>query len=75
MHGTTTGARIGPLSVPGMILLILLVAVIALAVAGGMGWLPLGSAGVSQDGAEAMEQARTMIRSVDVGHGSRTVVQ
>lgn len=75
VHGTTTGARIGPLSVPGLVLLILLIAVIALAVAGGMGWLPLGSAGVSQDGAEAMEQARTMIRSVDVGHGSRTVVQ
>lgn len=75
VHGTTTGARIGPLSVPGMVLLVLLVAVIALAVAGGMGWLPLGSAGVSQDGTEAMEQARTMIRSVDVGHGSRTVVQ
>ncbi|PZP17821.1 MAG: serine/threonine protein kinase [Brachybacterium faecium] len=75
VHGTTTGARIGPLSVPGMILLILLIAVIALAVAGGMGWLPLGSSGVSQDGAAATELGRTMFRSVDVGHGSRTVVQ
>ena len=75
VHGTTTGARIGPLSVPGLVLLLLLIAVIALAVAGGMGWLPLGSGAVSQDGAGAMEQARTMMRSVDVGHSSRTVVQ
>src|SRR5690625_7219356 len=43
VRGTsTTGRRVGPLSVPGLILLILLIAVIAAAVAGGMGLLPFG---------------------------------
>lgn len=73
VRGTTTGARIGPLSVPGLVLLLLLIAVVALAVAGGMGWLPLGSAGAPRGAAEGLESARTMVGSVVVGHGTRAV--
>lgn len=75
MHGTTTGARIGPLSVPGLLLLLLLIAVIAVAVAAGMGWLPLGSTGTWPGSSEGTESARTMIESVVEGHGTRTVGQ
>lgn len=84
MRGTsTTGRRVGPLSVPGLILLILLIAVIAAAVAGGMGLLPFGAAGTGHFGAadighadSALEHAaRTMNESVGAGRGMRTGVE
>ena len=84
VRGTsTTGRRVGPLSVPGLILLILLVAVIAAAVAGGMGLLPFGTAGAEHVGAvdighaeSALEDAaRTMNEPVDAGRGTRTGVE
>ncbi|GAA1734368.1 serine/threonine-protein kinase [Brachybacterium phenoliresistens] len=43
-RGTSTGARIGPLSVPGLLLLVLLVVIVAAAIAGATGVLPFGAA-------------------------------
>ena len=53
----------------------LLVLVIAVAVAGGLGWLPLGALGVDHPGTGDAASARTMIESVGVDHGTRTGVQ
>ncbi|RCS59961.1 serine/threonine protein kinase, partial [Brachybacterium sp. JB7] len=75
VRGTTTGRRVGPLSVPGFIVVVLLVVAIAVAVAGGLGWLPLGALGVDHLGSEETASTRTMIESVGVGHGPRTGVQ
>ncbi|MFC0675683.1 serine/threonine-protein kinase [Brachybacterium hainanense] len=44
VRGTSTGARIGPLSVPGLLLLLLLLVVVGAAIAGATGLLPLGAA-------------------------------
>lgn len=73
VHGTTTGARIGRLSVPGLLLLVLLIVVIAVAVAAGMGWMPVGASGIPLGAPGDLGTARTMDGSVGVGHGTRTV--
>lgn len=71
VRGTSTGRRIGGMSVPGLVLLILVVVAIAVAVAGGLGLLPLGAAGAS--GGEP--PTTTMVGSIGVGHGTRTGVE
>ena len=83
VRGTSTGRRVGPLSVPGLILLILLIAVIAAAVAGGMGLLPFGAAeaghlaavDIGHADSAGEHTARTMNESVSVGRGTRTGVE
>ncbi|WP_164740362.1 serine/threonine-protein kinase [Brachybacterium saurashtrense] len=50
VRGTSTGRRLGGLSLPGLVLLLLVAVAILAAVAGGMGLLPLGAAG--GDGAQ-----------------------
>ncbi|WP_422115638.1 serine/threonine-protein kinase [Brachybacterium sp. UNK5269] len=81
VRGTTTGRRVGRLSVPGLVLLLLVIVAIAAAVAGGLGLLPLGAlapeqlAGVVEVTSGGPEPARTMVESVGVGHGTRTGVE
>ena len=72
VRGTsTTGRRIGGMSLPGLVLLILVVVAIAVAVAGGLGVLPLGADGASDQGFPAT----TMVGSMGVDHGTRTGVE
>ncbi|MBB5830327.1 serine/threonine-protein kinase [Brachybacterium aquaticum] len=47
VRGTSTGRRVGGLSVPGLVLIILVVVAIAVAIAGGLGLLPLGALGAT----------------------------
>ncbi|WP_281871941.1 serine/threonine-protein kinase [Brachybacterium paraconglomeratum] len=80
VRGTSTGRRVGGMSVPGLVLVILVVVAIAVAVAGGLGLLPLGAidasapAGLGTTSGEAAS-ATTMVGSIGVGHGTRTGVE
>jgi serine/threonine protein kinase len=72
VRGTsTTGRKIGGMSLPGFVLLILVIVAIAVAVAGGLGVLPLGADGASDQGFPAT----TMVGSMGVDHGTRTGVE
>ena len=80
VRGTSTGRRVGGMSVPGLVLVILVVVAIAVAVAGGLGLLPLGAidasapTGLGTTSGEATS-ATTMVGSIGVGHGTRTGVE
>ena len=72
VRGTsTTGRRVGGMSLPGLVLLILVVIAIAVAIAGGLGVLPLGADGASGQGFPET----TMVGSIGADHGTRTGVQ
>ncbi|MEE1617932.1 serine/threonine-protein kinase [Brachybacterium sp. J153] len=81
-RGTSTGRRLGPFSVPGLVLLVLLVVVILGAVAAGLGLLPLGELGAAGSGAldgvgqgtSGQLSASTMVGSAVEDHGTRSGV-
>jgi eukaryotic-like serine/threonine-protein kinase len=88
VRGTsTTGRKVGGMSLPGLVLLVLVILAILAAVAGGLGLLPLGAAGpldavpplggaeITLLGGGGAEPATTMVGSVGVGHGTRTGVE
>ncbi len=76
VHGTSTGRRVGGMSVPGLVLLVIVLVAIIAAVLAATGVLPLGAldALAEQDPAE-LWTARTMIGSETIGPGPRTGVE
>ncbi|WP_114856446.1 serine/threonine-protein kinase [Brachybacterium sp. YJGR34] len=72
VRGTSTGRRVAGMSLPGLVLLILVLVAIVVAIAGGMGWLPLSAGGSVVDHVAAGDGswARTMVGSAGVGRGT-----
>ena len=81
VRGTsTTGRQFAGMSLPGLVLVIFVVLAILVAIAGGLGWIPLGAAGldgteVSRLAAGGAQPATTMDAAVVVDHGTRTGVE
>ncbi|ATG53859.1 serine/threonine protein kinase [Brachybacterium ginsengisoli] len=82
VRGTsTTGRKVGGMSLPGLVLLLLVVVAIIAAVAGGLGLLPLGAEGLpgvpemAHVAAADTPSGTTMVGSVGVDHGMRTGVE
>ena len=62
----------GPLSGPGLVLLVMLIVIIAIAVAGGMGWLPIGAldAPAAELGADPTASAASQAMAPGFGAGT-----